>query len=190
MSLGQQVRSVTQRLASGAHITVNRRIIDPRFRRSRRAYWVQAALATASMLAVLLLVDSFSDAAIAAGLASSVLIVFMHPSSHSATARSLIGGHVLGLLIGSVFSLLLFSGHFDFFPGEVTILRNIALAFSVGILIFLMAVSDTEHPPAAGTVLGIATKAWDPVTTSIIVGAVLLLAFIKYLLHRYLHDLI
>ena len=142
------------------------------------------------MLAVLLLVDSLSDAAIAAGLASSVLIVFMHPSSRSGTPRSLIGGHVLGLLVGSAFSWLLFSSQFDFFPHEGTLVRNFALALSVGILIFLMAVTNTEHPPASGTVLGIATKAWDPLTISIIVGAVLLLACIKYVLHRYMHDLI
>ncbi len=44
--------------------------------------------------------------------------------------------------------------------------------------------------PAAGTVLGIATKDLDPFTIPIIIGAVLLLALIKFLLHRYLHDLI
>ena len=38
--------------------------------------------------------------------------------------------------------------------------------------------------------LGIATKAWGPFTIPIIIGTVLLLAFIKFLLHRYLHDLI
>ena len=68
--------------------------------------------------------------------------------------------------------------------------RDFVLALSVGVLIIAMAVTDTEHPPAAGTVLGIATKAWDPLTTSIIVGAVLLLACIKYVLHRYMRDLV
>ena len=190
MSLGQQVRHVTHRLASGAHLSVNRRLVDPQFRRSPKAYWVQAAVATAAMLAVLLLVDSFSDAAIAAGLGSSVILVFMHPSSRSAIPRSLIGGHFLALLVGSAFSLLLFSTETGFFPGGWTLLRDVTLAVSVGILIGIMSITDTEHPPAAGTVLGIASKPWDPLTMSIIIGAVLLLAALKYVLHRYLHDLI
>ena len=53
-----------------------------------------------------------------------------------------------------------------------------------------MSTTDTEHPPAAGTVLGIGVKPLEMDVLYIIIGAVLLLALIKFLLHRYLHDLI
>ena len=66
----------------------------------------------------------------------------------------------------------------------------VLLAISVGILIITMAITDTEHPPAAGTVLGVATKAWDPLIIALIIGAVVLLVCIKLVLHRYLRDLI
>jgi len=61
------------------------------------------------MFAVLLFVDSFSDAAVAAGLGASVFIIFVHPTSKSAAPRALLGGHFLALLVGSVFSLVLFA---------------------------------------------------------------------------------
>jgi len=57
-------------------------------------------------------------------------------------------------------------------------------------LIIVMAVTDTEHPPAAGTVLGISTRVRDPEIFAILVGVVFLLAVIKRVLRRYLRDLI
>ena len=165
-------------------------LLDPQFHRSHKNYLIQVALATGAMFVILSLVDSLSDAALAAGLGSSVLIVFLNPSNRSASPRSLIGGHFLGALIGLGFSLLLFSTPLEDSLTSSTLLRGGILAASVGILMLVMSTTDTEHPPAAGTVLGIATKAWDPFIMSIIIGAVLLLAFIKFLLNRYLHDLI
>ena len=69
-------------------------------------------------------------------------------------------------------------------------MRDLSLAVSVGLLILVMAITDTEHPPAAGTVLGMATRPWELKTTAIIIGAVLLLAAIHYLLRSSLPDLI
>jgi len=69
-------------------------------------------------------------------------------------------------------------------------LRNLVLAASVGVLIIMMALTDTEHPPAAGTVLGMSTRTWDPAIFAVIVGAILLLTAIKRVLRRYLRDLI
>lgn len=165
-------------------------LLDPQFRHSHKNYLVQVVLATAAMFAILSMVDSLSDAALAAGLGSSVLIVFVNPSNRSAKPRSLIGGHVLGAIIGLGFSLLLFSTPLEDVLTGATLLRGAFLAASVGVLMLAMSTTDTEHAPAAGTVLGIATKALDPFTIPIIIGAVLLLALIKFLLHRYLHDLI
>ena len=165
-------------------------LLDPQFRHSHKNYLVQVVLATAAMFAILSIVDSLSDAALAAGLGSSVLIVFVNPSNRSAKPRSLIGGHVLGALIGLGFSLLLFSTPLEDVLTGATLLRGAFLAASVGVLMLAMSTTDTEHAPAAGTVLGIASKALDPFTIPIIIGSVLLLALIKFLLHRYLHDLI
>ena len=48
-------------------------ILDPGFAHNPRRYLVQAALAALAMLLILIFVDSLSNAALAAGLASSVL---------------------------------------------------------------------------------------------------------------------
>lgn len=142
------------------------------------------------MLAILVFVDSLSDAALAAGLGASVLIVFIHPSSHAAQARSLIGGHGLAILVGSALSLVLFAAPVVDSLEDLGLVRDLSLALSVGVLILVMAVTDTEHPPAAGTVFGFSTRSWDPSTMAIIIAAVLMLALIKHLLNPYLRDLI
>lgn len=183
-SLPRRVRNLIHRSSSSLAI------IDPQFRRQPRRYFVQGGLATIAMFAVLLLVDSFSDAAVAAGLGASVFIIFVHPTSKSAAPRALLGGHFLALLVGSVFSLVLFAPPVSAILEEVGALRDLALAASVGAMIVLMAITDTEHPPAAGTVLGMSTRVFDPSIFAIIIGAVILLAVIKRVLRRYLRDLI
>jgi hypothetical protein len=57
-----------------------------------------------AMLAALLLVDSLSNAA---GLAASVVIIFINPYGRSAKLRAVVGGHGLALVLGSAFSFLL-----------------------------------------------------------------------------------
>jgi len=95
------------------------------------------------MFAVLLLFDSFNDNAVAAGLGASVLIIFVHPSSESATPRSLLGGHFLALLVGSAFAAGPIALPIASVLDEIMPLRNLALAASVGVLIIMMAVTDT-----------------------------------------------
>ena len=191
----------TQRQAVPAPSSINRlvqyfagvsrpAIIDPKFSMYFRRYFLQAALATPAMLAVLIFVDNLSQAALAAALGSSVVILFVHPSSHSAGPRSLVGGHGLGLLLGTAFAVLLFASPVEAFLADLAPVRDLTLAVSVGLLILGMAITDTEHPPAAGTVLGMATRPWDMQTFMIIIGAVLLLAVIQQLLRSHLRDLI
>lgn len=164
-------------------------IVDPNFSRFFGRYLFQSLLATVAMLAVLLFVDNLSQAALAAGLGSSVVILFVHPSSHSASPRSLVGGHTMAVVMGSIFAILLFAAPVDAFLADMAALRNFTLAVSVGLLILGMAITDTEHPPAAGTVLGVATRPWELETFGIIIGAVVLLAVIQRILRPRLRDL-
>ena len=164
--------------------------IDPQFRRQPRHYFVQGGLATIGMFAVLLFVDSFSDAALVAALGASVVIIFVHPTSKLGAPRALVGGHLLGLLVGSVFSMILFAPPVSGILEGVDALRDLVLAASVGAVIILMAITDTEHPPAGGTVLGMSTRVFDPSIFAIIIGAVIVLAVMKRILRRYLRDLI
>ena len=85
----------------------------------------------------------------------------------------------MALLLGSAFSVLLFAMPVETFLADLSAVRNLSLAVSVGLLILAMAITDTEHPPAAGTVLGMGTRPWELDTTGIIIGAVLMLAVFK-----------
>jgi hypothetical protein len=75
---------------------VREHILDPGFAHNPRRYLIQACLAALAMLVILIFVDSLSNAALAAGLASSVVTLFVHPSNRIASIRSLCGGHILG----------------------------------------------------------------------------------------------
>ena len=67
---------------------------------------------------------------------------------------------------------------------------DLAMAFSVGLLILVMAVTDTEHPPAAGIVIGMTGREWTPEVFGAILGALVLLGVIKMVLRRQLRDLL
>ncbi len=53
---------------------------------------------------------------------------------------------------------------------EASLITNIAAAVGVGVVMLVMADTDTEHPPAAGTVLGL-ILAPDPMSNGALVVA-------------------
>ncbi len=162
---------------------------DPGFARAPLRFVAQAVLATGVMLAILTFVDSLSSAAIAAGLASSVVVIFINPSNRTAQIRAVVGGHALALALGSIFSLTLIFGPAETFLADMELLRNLSYAFAVGIAVLLMAITNTEHPPAAGTALGMASREFDILIFFSIIGAVVMLSIIKLALRPQLRDL-
>lgn len=162
---------------------------DPGFVKFPWAFVFQAALATAVMLAILTFVQSLSSAAIAAGLASSVVGIFIAPSNSTARIRSVVGGHGVALGLGSLFSVMLFLDPVQAFLLDADVLRNLSYATAVGAAMLLMAITNSEHPPAAGTALGMASREFDILIFLSIIGAVALLAVIKLAVRPYLRDL-
>ncbi len=179
------------RLLSGRDPETGNRWVwrDPGFARNPWAFAIQAGLATLVMLAILAFVHSLSSAALAAGLASSVVGIFIGPSNRTASVRSVVGGHVLALLLGSAFSAALFLGPVEAFLAATSIMLNLSLAAAVGCAMLLMAITNTEHPPAAGTALGMASREFDILIFLSIIGAVTLLAVMKLAIRPYLRDL-
>ena len=164
-------------------------LIDPKFARSYPSYFLQAGMATLVLLAIMFFVDSLSSAAIAAGLASSIIIIFLNPSNRTANLRAVLGGHLIALLIGSAFSFLLFSGPVHEALADTQAVRMLGFAAPVGLIILLMAVTDTEHPPAGGTAIGMASQVWQWEIFGSIIGALVLLAVLKLVLRQYVYDL-
>ena len=103
-------------------------------------------MATLVMFGILFVI-SMENVVITASIGSTAFIVFTMPANITARSRSVIGGHFLGALFGSLCALIPHSGP----------VSGIAVySASVGLAIFSMVVLDVEHPPAAGTALGIA----------------------------------
>ncbi len=186
-----ELQVLPRRTSRRLHLSPFVELYDVRFFRRQKDYLWQSALAVVAILAVLLMVDSVADAALAAGLGASAVIVFVHPSSRGASLRNLIGGHSLGLLVGVVASLIMFESGWHPVPDEFSHwIADIMAAGVLGVVIVLMAATDTEHPPAAATALGFALQslAWQMVILFIV--AVLVLALAKLALRNRLQDLI
>jgi CBS-domain-containing membrane protein len=151
-----------------------------RLRTFWKNYLWQTACATAAVLVVLLILH-LERAVIISSIGATTFIVFMKPGNPFATARSVVGGYLVGALVGSAFAQ---------FPHTTSWAAPVIYALAVGSALLLMAVTDTEHPPAAGTALSVAIagRTWWAAAIASMTSA-LLLALFHRLLRPYLKDL-
>ena len=146
-------------------------------------------MATLTILAILLFLDILNEAAIIASLGASAFIVFTMPARYSSDPRRLIGGYIVGVLSGCVAYGLSTSNELAHLTGDSHILLIIFASLAVGIAMFIMTVTNTEHAPAAGVALGLVLNEWDILTIIFILSAILWMAGVKKLLKSYLIDL-
>ncbi|MBN2017565.1 MAG: HPP family protein [Candidatus Cloacimonetes bacterium] len=143
-------------------------------------YLFQSLFATVSVFLILIILK-FSNAIVIASIGATVFIVFAMPNSVSARPRSIIGGHLTGLLVGSLISLIPFSSFY---------IEILILAASVGISMFIMVMIDCEHPPACGTALGIALIGFSWEIAFAVVIFSILLAAIHDIFKNVIRDLV
>ena len=136
-------------------------IIDKSLVRTPRNYIIQSLLATVAVAIILYFVNIFTEAAIVAALGASIFIVFAMPRSVTAQSRRLIGGHIVGLICGSICYYAFLTGPLRELAANWEFILWCACALSVGLSIFLMTITNTEHPPAAATALGIVAHGWS-----------------------------
>ena len=149
------------------------------FRLHWKHYVLQSLFATAAVFVVLYFL-SLQDAVIIASLGASTFIVFAMPDSVTAKPRNVIGGHLVGLFWGWVFSAV---------PHVAVPASLGCYALAVGLSIFTMVVTDTEHPPAAGTALGIAITGISTSVLAAVVLGIVLLSLIHRFFKPWLRDL-
>jgi CBS-domain-containing membrane protein len=82
------------------------RLFDPDFRTACPSYIGQCLMATVSIFAVLLVLDSVTQTVLVASLGASAFIAFTMPHIEASRPRYLLGGYALGTLVGCSFSLL------------------------------------------------------------------------------------
>jgi len=144
-----------------------------------RNYVYQSALAALAIFIVSIILR-IQNAVIIASIGSSAFIIFALPNATSARSRNVIGGHLLGIAAGSLFSI---------FPQNVLFFTALIYALAVGFSILAMVVTDTEHPPAAGTALGIAMRGTSPKVIIAVIVSALVLALVRHFFSRYIRDL-
>ena len=153
--------------------------IDREFRQHWKNYVMQSLLATMSIFIVLYFL-SLQHAVIIASIGATAFIVFAMPDNITAQARNVIGGQLVGLFFGFLFSL---------FPQSTLIYSILVYSLAVGATIFTMVVIDTEHPPAAGTALGVAMTGISLDVLIAVTISIILLSLIHKFFKPYLRDL-
>ena len=139
------------------------------------------------MLIVLLFIDSVANAALVAGLGSTVVTAFLHPQASSGRLRAIIGGHSCGLIVGSILALVFINYELviiTFAYGDILV-----MAGAVGLTILAMGLTDTEHPPAAGIALGMAGRPWELNIFVYILIAVLILGIIRFIFNKLIKEI-
>ena len=147
-----------------------------KFKRLWKHYIFQSFLAGLAML-IIVLVFGQEKVVIIASMGATAFICFTMPSGVSAQTGHVIGGHLVGLVCGAIFTLTVLPYYVEF-PLAVTL------------AIFLMAAFDVEHPPAAGTALAVAINEVTLPDAGAIVISVIVLTQCRYYMRNLLKDLI
>ncbi len=158
---------------------IDRGLFDQRFRPYWFKYLLQSIYATASVFIALVILRQ-QNLVVAASLAATSFTLFVMPHRVIASARNVIGGHMAGLLTGSLFSLISVNS---------TITQDVVYAATVGTAMLLMAVTDTEHTPAAGTALGTVIAGFSVKLVLGVLTGVVLIKLFHAMLKPILRDL-
>lgn len=153
--------------------------MDAEFRQHWKNYVLQSVLATIVVFIVLYFL-SMQHAVIIASLGATSFIVFAMPDYITAQSRNVIGGHIVGLFCGFLFSLI---------PHPSLLSSLLVYSLAVGTSIFIMVVTDTEHPPASGTALGVVMTGITLNVLIAVVVSIVILSVIHRLCKPYLKDL-
>ena len=165
-------------------------VMDMKLR--ERGMWVhyifQSLLATFSLFIVLLILR-LATPVIVAALGATAFVVFAMPKNVTAHPRNVIGGHLMGVISGGICAILYLS-----FGNNSDFIHIIAASASVGVAIFIMVVTDTEHPPGCSTALGLVVHSVEPIDVALygafIMVSAAIIAFVKHALDPRLKDLV
>jgi CBS-domain-containing membrane protein len=174
---------------TGAGFGFESGLLDPNVVSRAPNYLFQCGLATATLIIILLVQDTVLQAAIVVAVASTAFTIFVVPHSVASTPRRVIGGHVVAVLTGSMFSSILLIPGLESASAQSRYLLDIMAALSVGLAILVMVATNTEHPPAAGTALGLVVQDWSWSSVEFILVSAIALSLIRLALRPKLMNL-
>jgi CBS-domain-containing membrane protein len=140
-------------------------------------YYLLQSLLAATVLFILVLILGKDKMVVISAMGATAFIVFATPKDYSAQTKNVIGGHLVGLAAGAIFTFTPFPYYIEY-------------PLAVGIAFFIMVALDVEHPPAAATALAVVINNASPdVFVTVMISAVILSQCRYYLRHR-LKDLV
>ena len=164
------------------------RLFDEKFRGNKLKYIGQAVMCGLAIVVALQFFDVVHKPVILASFGASAFIAFTIPHRRAAGPRYLIGGYAIGVFVGALvhFATLL--------PVEIYIYEKLIYTFAggiaVGLAMFLMAITNTEHPPAGGIALGFVVNEWTPHTIAQIMIGITIISAIQLILKKWMMDLV
>jgi CBS-domain-containing membrane protein len=165
------------------------RWVDAKFIHRPRIYLVQSFLAGLALVGILTAQEALTSGSIVivAAIASSVAIVFFVPHSVASNPFRIIGGHLSAILAaGCTVGIMMLVP--DSVAGNQWVIHVMEGA-SLSLVILFMTITNTEHAPAAGAALGLATSI--PLNSIIFVLlAAVIISIVRIALHKRLHNLI
>ncbi len=165
-------------------------LLDPQFWRHPGRYIGQCALATLSMLLVLAALEAVTHATVIASLGASAFVAFTMPHRLLSSPRHLVGGYVVGIVVGSLCRLCLEAMPGGLPPLWTHVWRAVVSALAVGLAVFGMVVTSTEHPPAASLALGLVLGETSLYVIVVVLAGIVGLSALKWVLRRWLIDLV
>ena len=167
------------------------RMLDPKVKSNPRSYIFQCSLAFFALLIVLLVEEVGLDRVVMiAAIGSTSFVLFVTPHSSTANPRHVIGGHLVALLVGSAFAVFSGTPVGQNLLTQVPLVLDVEAALAVALSIFLMAATDTEHAPAAGTALGVVVHGFGWGLILFVVSSAIMLSFVHTMLRPRLRDLL
>lgn len=164
--------------------------LEDRLRRENVSrYLLQCALAGVFVLVLLLILDAVTQTVLIAALGASTFIAFAVPRSLHSDPRHMVGGYLVGIFSGCLMEML--NAAFSI-PNLVTAHAIMILfgALAIGLAMFTMVMTKTEHPPAAALALGLVLNEWHLLTLLVVIGGVVALSLFKRLILPILMDLL
>ncbi len=149
-------------------------ILSKNFEEKWENYVWQSAGAGISILILLIVFTDIIGLVLVAAAGSTAFTVFAIPHNRTAQTRNIVGGHLICAAIGVA------SSYF----GPIWVAGAVAVSLSS----FLMVLVDAEHPPAAGSALGLAASTSFP-EPAFILATAFVFSLIRYFLEPWLKDL-
>ncbi|MDD5191038.1 MAG: HPP family protein [Dehalococcoidales bacterium] len=143
-------------------------------------YFIQSLLAVIVVVMLLWILKAV-NAVVIASIGASAFIVFTMPRFGTAQPRRIIGGHIIGLVCGSLAGLI---------PHANELSTILILALAVGLSMLLMVSLDMEHPPASATALGLALNGYSTKVVMAVLTSAIVLSLAHRFFKKYLRDLV